>query len=82
MLQHLKGRIQLNSGPDECRPPEALPLSIHNFVCDALGISHELAKHAWVVFREYVWMSENQVDDERQYAHLFVQYGTKYEIGK
>ena len=82
ILRHLKDRIKLNSPVHIPDPPIALPISIHQFLCDALEIPEELAKVSWIALKEYIWVTDNKVNEIMPYADVFLQYGGRYEIGK
>ncbi|KLO06080.1 hypothetical protein SCHPADRAFT_923232 [Schizopora paradoxa] len=84
VCRHLKTRIHLNRHCDSQEAPHSLPLSIHEFLCSALEIDHELNKLAWAAFRDFVWTTENTDGQILLYVNMFFQYGTLHgtEIGR
>lgn len=82
IARHLKPRIALNNSSQLRGPPAALPVSVHRFLCAAVGVEHELMKMSWHALRGHVWATTNSDGQAMAYLDLFLEYGQEYEVGE
>lgn len=67
-------------------PPATLPVNIHEFLKQSLGISDHAGKIAWEGFRELVWSlplasKEQELASRIKYLELFLKHGVPRKIG-
>ncbi len=82
LARHLKPRIALGVSTVENEAPDALPRSVHGFLCTSLDIEHELGKLCWQALRDFVWAAENSDGQVLAYADLFLRFGVDFEVGE
>ncbi|KAF8579797.1 hypothetical protein K439DRAFT_1307112, partial [Ramaria rubella] len=52
---HLCKHIIWNQPELVTDPPIGLPISIHGFICDALGVDDQITSLLWVALKNMVW---------------------------
>lgn len=67
-------------------PPATLPVNVHDFLKQSLGISDHAGKLAWEGFQELVWdvppaNKEQELACRVKYLDLFLKHGVPQKIG-
>ena len=84
---HLRERIRWNQSDDVTGPPINLPISVHNFLCDALEAEDHLVRSLWSSLRQLVWADTFGYNSHFPYERspslmpLFLKYGPAHGIG-
>ena len=80
----LKSTIALQEASYHLNPPESLTVSIHEFTKACLDVSDDIAKLAWVIFRDLAWAFEGDEGDmdalHHKYINLFMEHGLSRSI--
>ena len=85
---HLRERIKWNQREDTSGPPVNLPISVYNFLCDAIGVEDHIIKSLWLCLRQFIWDDPSEIDNYfscQQMAYLmpvFLKYGLPHGVGK
>ena len=87
LARHLRERIRWNQREDTSIPPVSLPISVHNFLRDAMGVEDHLIKSLWLCLRHVIWNDPYDIDNyfsRQQMAYLmpvFLKYGLPHGVG-
>ena len=79
LVRCLKPLIALQEASYHSGPPNSLTVSIHEFLKVCLDISDDIAKLAWVAFRDLAWAFQGTDEDmdalHHKYIKLFMEHG-------